>query len=76
MANELAQTIEHVIGPLVGAVLAGVSVDLEAKRIGKTTDTIDATDLGTLADNLEAQLRLLVGREMAESAAHKVRMLR
>jgi len=76
VANALAQTIEQVLGPLVGVVLAGVSLDLETKRIGKDPDTIDAGDLPALADNLAVQLRLLVGREMAESAAHQVRMLR
>ncbi len=76
MPNALAQSIEQTLGPLVGVVLAGVSVDLETKRIGKDADTIDILDLPVIADNLEVQLRLLVGREMAEAAARQVRMLR
>lgn len=76
MANELAQAIEKTLGPLVGVVLAGVSVELETKRIGKSPDTIDVLDLPVIADNLAVQLRLLVGREMAESAAQQVRALR
>ena len=76
MANELAQAIEKTLGPLVGVVLAGVSVELETKRIGKTPDSIDVLDLPVIADNLAVQLRLLVGREMAESAAQQVRALR
>lgn len=76
MSNALAQSIEQTLGPLVGVVLAGVSVDLETKRIGKDPDSIDFRDLPTIADNLEVQLRLLVGREMAQAAAEQVRMLR
>ncbi|MRS12532.1 MAG: hypothetical protein EG823_05600 [Actinobacteria bacterium] len=76
MANDLAQSIEQVLGPLVGVVLAGVSLDLETKRIGKSPDSIDILDLPVLADNLAVQLRLLVGREMAEAAAQRVRLLR
>lgn len=76
MANDLAQAIEKTLGPLVGVVLAGVSVELETKRIGKSPDSIDVLDLPVIADNLAVQLRLLVGREMAESAAQQVRALR
>ena len=76
MANDLAQAIEKTLGPLVGVVLAGVSVELETKRIGKDPDSIDVLDLPAIADNLAVQLRLLVGREMAESAAQQVRALR
>lgn len=76
MANELAQAIEKTLGPLVGVVLAGVSVELETKRIGKSPDSVDVLDLPVIADNLAVQLRLLVGREMAESAAEQVRALR
>lgn len=76
MANELAQSIEQTLGPLVGVVLASVSVDLETKRVGKTPDTVSILDLPEIADNLAVQLRLLVGREMAEAAAQQVRMLR
>jgi hypothetical protein len=76
MANDLAKSIEKTLGPLVGVVLAGVSVELETKRIGKDPDTIDVLDLPVLAENLAAQLRLLVGREMADAAAQQVRLLR
>lgn len=76
MANELAQSIEQTLGPLVGVVLASVSVELETKRVGKDPDTVNVLDLPAIADNLAVQLRLLVGREMAEAAAQQVRRLR
>ena len=75
MVNGLAQDIEDVLGPMVGLVLARVSVELESKRIGTSPQTINVMDLPKLADNLAVQLRLLVGRDIAEAAAQRVRNL-
>jgi hypothetical protein len=60
---------------VIGTVLAAVSVDVESKRIGKTPETIDRGDLESIADNLVSALRLVVGQEMADAAARKVREL-
>jgi len=73
--NLLAQRIEETLRPVIGTVLAAVSVDVESKRIGKNPDTIDRADLVSIADNLVSALRLVVGQEMAEAAATKVREL-
>ena len=73
MANLLAQRIEETLRPVIGTVLATVSVDVEAKRIGKTVETIDRTDLPMIADNLVDALRLVVGQELAQAAASRVR---
>lgn len=75
MANVLAERIEEVLRPVVGTVLASVSVELESKRIGKTPDTITRFDLPDIADNLGQQLRLVVGPELAQAAAKRVREL-
>lgn len=75
MPNLLAQRIEETLRPVIGTVLASVSVDVESKRIGKSPDTIDRGDLQAMADNLISALRLVVGQDMAESAARKVREL-
>ncbi|MDI6692155.1 MAG: hypothetical protein QMD76_02440 [Anaerosomatales bacterium] len=75
MANVLAERIEEVLRPVVGTVLATVSVELESKRIGKTPDTITRLDLPDIADNLAQQLRLVVGPELAQAAAARVREL-
>lgn len=73
MANLLAQRIEEVLRPVIGTVLATVSVDVEAKRIGKNPDTIDRSDLNAIADNIMDALRLVVGQDLAQAAAAKVR---
>jgi hypothetical protein len=75
VANLLAQRVEETLRPVIGTVLATVSVDVESKRIGKNPDTIDRSDLGTISDNLVNALRLVVGQDMAEAAARKVREL-
>ncbi len=75
MPNVLAERIEEVIRPIVGTVLASVSVDLESKRIGKDTDSITRVDLPVIADNLSRQLRLVVGPDLAQAAAQRVREL-
>jgi hypothetical protein len=75
VANVLAVRIEETLRPVIGTVLATVSVDVEAKRIGKTTETVERVDLPLIADNLVSALRLVVGQELAEAAASKVREL-
>lgn len=71
----LGTRIEEVLRPIIGSVLATVSVDLEAKRIGKTSDTIAHGDLPAIAENLANQLRLVVGQDLADAAARRVREL-
>lgn len=75
MANALAIRVEETLRPVIGTVLASVSVDVESRRIGKTPDTIDFTDLPEIADNLVSALNLVVGRDMAAAAASRVRGL-
>jgi hypothetical protein len=75
VANLLAQRIEETLRPVIGTVLATVSVDVESRRVGKNADTIERSDLPVIADNLVGALRLVVGPEMAAAAACKVRDL-
>lgn len=75
MANMLAQRVEETLRPVIGTVLASVTIDVESKRIGKNPDTIDRGDLQAMSDNLVGALRLVVGQDMAEAAARKVREL-
>lgn len=75
MGNVLASRIEETLRPIVGTVLASVSVDLESRRIGKNPDSITRLDLESIADNLVSQLRLVIGEDLARAAATKVRDL-
>jgi hypothetical protein len=75
MSNLVAERVEAVLTPIVGSVLASVSVDLETRRIGKDRDTLTSFDLPMMADNLANQLKLVVGPDVAAAAAQKVRDL-
>ena len=75
MPNALALEIEDQLRPVIGTVLATVSVDVETKRIGKDPETIEQSDVAAIADNLVNALRLVLGQELAEVAARKVRAL-
>jgi hypothetical protein len=75
MPNVLAGKIEDTLRPIIGSVLASVSVDLEIKRVGKTLETVGPEDLPAISENLIAQLRLVVGKDLAEAAANRVRNL-
>lgn len=75
LPNILAERIEETLRPIVGTVLASVSVDLETKRVGKDPETVTRDDLPVIAENLAGQLRLVVGRDLAQAAADKVRNL-
>jgi len=72
VANVLATRIEETLRPVIGTVLATVSVDVETRRIGKSPDSVDRDDLVDISDNLVIALRLVVGQDMAEAAARKV----
>jgi hypothetical protein len=72
VANALAQRIEETLRPVIGTVLASVSVDVESKRIGKNPETIERSDLPVISQNLVSALRLVVGPDMASTAARKV----
>ena len=75
MGNLVAKRIEDVLTPIVGTVLAAVSVDLESKRIGKDRDSISSFDLPLIAENLATALKLVVGPDVAAAAAQQVREL-
>jgi len=72
VSNVLATRIEETLRPVIGTVLASVSVDVETRRIGKSPDSVDRGDLVNISDNLVVALRLVVGQEMAEAAARRV----
>jgi hypothetical protein len=75
LANVLATRIEEVLRPIIGTVLASVSVDVESKRIGKSPETVERGDLPLISNNLVDALRLVVGQDLASAAAQKVREL-
>lgn len=72
MSSDIAAKITAVLAPLVGRVLADVSLDLESKRLGKTAETLALEDLDQFSVSLEQRLRLMVGPDLAKKAARAV----
>lgn len=75
MGNVVAERIQGVLTPLVGQVLARAAIDLEARRLGKDSETITYGDVGELAQHLAKQLTPFVGQDIAQAAARQVRDL-
>lgn len=71
--NLLGQRIEETLRPIIGVVLASVSLDIECKKLGCTPASLDRADLPRLADSLAVSLKLVVGADLARAAASKVR---
>ncbi len=76
MSDSLSDEITRVLSPLVGEVLTRVSLDLESQRLGKTPETLTREDLAVFAANLQRQLRLFVGPEVAATAGKRVASLK
>ena len=75
MANALAMRVEEMLRPVIGSVLASVSVDVESKRIGRTPDTLEHSDLNKMSENLVSALRWWWGRTSPRPPPSKVREL-
>lgn len=73
MADTLAARICSAITPLLGSVLASVTVDVEARRLGKEPDALEASDLAPLSLAVERHLISFVGPDLAQAAAARVR---
>lgn len=73
--EDVSQQVTAALAPLVGTVLAGVTVQVEATRLGKSTATLDYADLGELSTSIERHLVSFVGPKVAQAAATRVREL-
>lgn len=73
MADKLAVRICSAITPLLGSVLANVTVDVEARRLGKEPEALEAADLTPLSLAIERHLVSFVGPDLAQAAAARVR---
>jgi hypothetical protein len=73
LADTLAVKICSAITPLLGSVLASVTVDVEVRRMGKEPDALEAGDLAPLSMAVERHLISFVGPDLAQAAAARVR---
>ena len=65
MPNELANKIIASIEPFVGRVVAQAGIKTQCKKIGKTLDTIERSDLPALADYIAEAMKFFGKDETA-----------
>lgn len=65
--------IASILAPLVGDFVTKVSINLAAKKIGKTPETIVPEDLPDLATALRPPLVTLLGTPIANSLVERIR---
>jgi hypothetical protein len=67
--NKLSKRIEIVLTPLLGTIMAAVTVKIQCEKIGVTPDTLSIPDLPRLADAIEKALVVFVGSSKAKDVA-------
>lgn len=75
MNSDVAAQIAEALEPLVGPVLARVTVDVEARRLEKEPRELTYDDVPRISVALERNLSSFVGNAVAEAAATRVRAI-
>ena len=73
MANRLAQEIEKILSGAVGDFIARATLKKNCELIGKTTDTIEPSDLPLLAEKIEKSVSFFSGKEVGTEVSRKIR---
>lgn len=73
MLKPVHDKIADALEPLVGPVLARVTVEVEARRLSKEPTDLTYDDIVPMSVAIERHLVNFVGRTVAEAAATKVR---
>lgn len=75
-ASALGDAIKALLSPIVGEFVSRTSLNMAAKRVGKSPESISKTDLPGLAEALQPALRTLVGVPAADSLVAQIKALR
>ncbi len=73
--NKLVKRIEIVLTPLLGAIMASVTVKIHCEKIGVTPDTLSIPDLPKLGDSIEKALVVFVGSTKAKELAGSIKTI-
>ena len=74
-ATDVRTAVGALLTPVVGEFVCRTAVSMASKRIGKTPDTIEMTDVPALANALKPALRTLLGTPTADALVGKIRAL-
>jgi hypothetical protein len=67
--------VARLLRPVVGEFVAKTAISMASKRIGKTPETIELSDVPDLANALRPALRTLLGTPAAEALVARIRAL-
>jgi hypothetical protein len=73
--NKLVKRIEILLTPLLGSIMAGVTVRLQCEKIGVTTDTLSIPDLPKLGEAIEKALVVFVGSTKAREVSGSIKTI-
>jgi hypothetical protein len=70
--NKYSQEIYQIIEPLLGDLMTQNVLKLQTKMIGKTEETMIASDLPKLAESIRTGLSIFLGSEASKNIAAKI----
>jgi hypothetical protein len=70
--NRYCQEIYKLIEPLLGDLMTQNILKFQIKKIGKIEDTIEASDLPTIAEAIKSGLTIFLGSEASGNVAERI----
>jgi hypothetical protein len=67
--------LASLLTPVVGEFVSKTAISMASKRIGKTPDTIDMSDIPALATALRPALRTLLGTPTADALVARIKAI-
>jgi hypothetical protein len=71
-SNKFSLEIYKLIEPLLGDLMAKNVLKLQAKKIGKSEETLVTSDLPKLADGIKMGLNIFIGSDASNKIAQKI----
>lgn len=73
--NKLSKRIEIVLTPLLGTLMASITVKMQCEKIGVTPETLSIPDLPKLGTAIEKALVVFVGSAKARDVAGSIKTI-
>lgn len=73
--NILAKKIETLLIPLLGSIMASVTVKIQCEKIGVTPDSLSIPDLPKIGDAIERALIVFVGSSKARDVSGSIKTI-
>ncbi|MDD5131162.1 MAG: hypothetical protein PHH44_00700 [bacterium] len=73
--NKLVKRIEILLTPLLGAIMASVTVKIQCEKIGTNSNSLSIPDLPKLGDAIEKALIVFVGTQKAREVSSSIKTI-